>query len=92
MEGRRPSTAHKHIHMFYKKELARSKASCAAVCTCHAHRRYQNMHLDDAAVPALQEVITAVKLKLHITVLVLNDNAYGVRCSEYDFVESGVRV
>ena len=27
----------------------------------------------------LQEVITAVKLKLHITVLVLNDNAYGVR-------------
>lgn len=33
-----------------------------------------------AAMPALQEVITAVKLKLHITVLVLNDNAYGVRC------------
>ena len=26
-----------------------------------------------------QEVVTAVKLKLHMTVLVLNDNAYGVR-------------
>ncbi len=28
---------------------------------------------------ATQEVVTAVKLKLHMTVLVLNDNAYGVR-------------
>ena len=30
-----------------------------------------------------------MKLKLHITVLVLNDNAYGVRCPQYDFTEIG---
>lgn len=30
-----------------------------------------------------------MKLKLHITVLVLNDNAYGVRCPQYKFIEIG---
>ena len=45
-----------------------------------------------AAMPALQEVITAVKLKLHITVLVLNDNAYGVRCPRQLSVTAGIMI
>ena len=32
-----------------------------------------------------------MKLKLHITVLVLNDNAYGVRYPEYDIIELKMR-
>ena len=42
-----------------------------------------------AAMSALQEVITAVKLKLHLTVLVLNDNAYGVRCPQQRALVAG---
>ncbi len=40
---------------------------------------------------AAQEVVTAVKLKLHMTVLVLNDNAYGVRAWGAALPGAGVR-
>lgn len=61
---------------------------------CHAaHNKSIQVAVPDSLITygvcrtAVQEVVTAVKLKLHITILVLNDNAYGVRAQKDCLVE-----